>query len=217
MILTEKKPFSELLNYLKDITKIFLVGCGECAATCKSGGKEEILQIKTMLEENGKTVTGFCIPDAPCLASQIKKEFAACIQQLRQAEGILVLACGLGVQSVKENQRLDKEVFPGLNSICTAALDAQGTFYEKCSLCGECVLALTGGLCPITLCPKSLLNGPCGGMNKGKCELDNERDCVWVLIYKELEKRKRDSFLQQIMPPRDFEKSLKPRRVKNSF
>ena len=80
-------------------------------------------------------------------------------------------------------------------------------------MCGECVLDITGGICPITLCPKGLLNGPCGGMNKGKCEVDNEKDCAWVLIYKELEKRKRLSSLKKIQAPKDFKKATKPHKL----
>jgi len=92
-------------------------------------------------------------------------------------------------------------------------VDAKGDFYEKCSLCGECVLSVTGGICPITLCAKGLLNGPCGGMNKGKCEVDKDRDCAWVLIYKELEKNKKLEALKEIRSPKDFKKSGKPHKL----
>jgi hypothetical protein len=92
-------------------------------------------------------------------------------------------------------------------------MDAQGNFFERCSACGECVLDITGGICPITLCPKGLLNGPCGGMDKGKCEVDKEKDCAWVLIYKELEKRKKLAELKKIQPPKDFKKATKPHKL----
>ena len=92
-------------------------------------------------------------------------------------------------------------------------MDAQGNFYEKCSLCGECVLGITAGICPITLCAKSLLNGPCGGMDKGKCEVDKDKDCAWVLIYKEMEKRNKLNALKEIQKPKDFKKSGKPHKL----
>jgi len=213
MIITETKPFQEIIDSLKGYTKIFLVGCGECAATCKTGGEPELKIIKQELEKSGLTVVGSCIPSAPCVASQIKTEFAKNMAALRQAEAVLVLACGLGVQSAKDNDRLGLAVFPALNSLCGAVMDAQGNFYEKCSLCGDCVLAETAGICPLTLCPKGLLNGPCGGMDKGKCEVDKDKDCAWVLIYKELEKRnKKDSF-KKIKGPKDFKKSGRPHRI----
>jgi len=213
MIITEQKPFQEIIDSLKGYTKIFLVGCGECATTCKTGGEEELLKMKAQLEAQGKTVLGLCIPGAPCVAAQIKTELAKNIKPLREAEAILVLACGLGVQSVKDNDRLGLVVLPACNTLFGAVMDAQGNFFEKCSLCGECVLDVTAGICPITLCPKGLLNGPCGGMDKGKCEVDKDKDCAWVLIYKELEKSKKLDTLKKIQKPKDFKKATKPHKL----
>lgn len=213
MIVTEQKPLKEVLDALQGYNKIFLVGCGECATTCKSGGKDELLKMQQELEKQGKTVLGHCIPDAPCMAPQIKAELAKNIKFLREAEAVLVLACGLGAQSVKDNDRLGLVVLPACNTLFGAVMDSQGNFYEKCSLCGECVLDVTGGICPITLCAKGLLNGPCGGMDKGKCEVDKDKDCAWVLIYQELEKRKKIDTLKQIQPAKDFKKTLKPHKL----
>ncbi len=213
MIITEQKPSQEIIESLKAYTKIFLVGCGECATTCKTGGEQELLKMKQLLEEQGKAVLGMCIPGAPCVASQIKTELAKNMQALRGAEAILVLACGLGAQSVKDNDRIGLVVLPACNTLFGAVMDAQGNFYEKCSLCGECVLGETGGICPITLCAKGLLNGPCGGMNKGKCEVDTDKDCAWVLIYKELEKRKRLGKLKEIQGAKDFKKAARPHKL----
>jgi ferredoxin len=213
MIITEQKQLEKVLAALKDLRKVFLVGCGECAATCKTGGEPELLQLKAQLEAQGKAVTGMCIPDAPCVASQIKSELAKNMKALRESEAILVLACGLGAQSVKDNDRLGLAVLPGCNTVFGALMDSQGNFLEKCSLCGECVLDITGGICPITLCPKGLLNGPCGGMDKGKCEVDKDKDCAWVLIYKELEKRRKLEQIKAIQPPKDFKKTTKPHKL----
>ncbi len=213
MIITEQKPLSEIMDSLKEYNEIFLVGCGECATTCKTGGEAELLKMRAQLEEQGKTVLGACIPGAPCVASQIKTELAKNMNLLRQAEAILVLACGLGAQSVKDNDRIGLVVLPGCNTLFGAVMDAQGNFYEKCSMCGECVLDVTAGICPVTLCAKGLLNGPCGGMDKGKCEVDKEKDCAWVLIYKELEKRKKLDTLKKIRAPKDFKKTTKPRKL----
>jgi len=213
MIITEQKPIQEIIESLKGYAKIFLVGCGECATTCKTGGKDELLKMQQELEKHGKTVLGICIPDAPCIASQIKTELAKNMKLLRQAEAILVLACGLGVQSVKDNDRFGLVVSPACNTLFGAVMDAQGNFYEKCSFCGECLLDETGGICPITLCAKGLLNGPCGGVDHGKCEVDKERDCAWVLIYKELEKRKKLNSLKKVQAPKDFKKATKPHKL----
>jgi ferredoxin len=213
MIISEQKPLQEILESLKEYNKVFLVGCGECATTCKTGGEEELSKMKQLLEGQGKTVLGMCIPSAPCVASQIKTELAKNMKALREAEAILALACGLGTQSVKDNDRLGLAVLPACNTLFGAVMDAQGNFYEKCSLCGECVLDVTGGICPITLCAKGLLNGPCGGMDKGKCEVDKDKDCAWVLIYKELEKNKKLAKLKEIQKAKDFKKQTKPHKL----
>ncbi|MCX5701320.1 MAG: methylenetetrahydrofolate reductase C-terminal domain-containing protein [Candidatus Omnitrophica bacterium] len=213
MIISELKPIKDIIDSLKNYSKIFLVGCGECATTCKTGGEPEVLKMKQDLEAQGKTVVGYCIPSAPCVAAKLKTELAKNMSQLRTADAVLVLACGLGIQSVKDNDRFNLMVLPACNTLFGAVMDAKGDFYEKCSLCAECVLGKTGGICPITLCAKGLLNGPCGGMNKGKCEVDSDKDCAWVLIYKELEKKNQLESLKEIQSPKDFKKSGKPHKL----
>jgi len=213
MIISQQKPIKDLLISLKEYNKIFLVGCGECATTCKSGGEPEIAKMRRQLEEAGKVVTGACIPSAPCVAAKLKTELAKNIKALRQSEAVLILACGLGVASFKDNDRLDLAVLPVCDTLFGAVMDAQGNFFEKCSMCAECVLDATAGICPITLCPKSLLNGPCGGVNQGKCEVDNQKDCAWILIYKELDKKNRLASLKEIRGPKDFKKSARPHKL----
>jgi len=213
MIVSEQKPIEKIIDSLNGYNKVFLVGCGECAATCKTGGEPELLKMKAALEEHAKVVLGMCMPSAPCIASQIKTELAKNTKALRESEAILVLACGLGVQSVKDNDRLGLTVLPACNTLFAAVMDSQGNFLEKCSLCAECVLDTTGGICPITLCSKGLLNGPCGGMDKGKCEVDKDKDCAWVLIYNELAKKKKLRDFKTIHPAKDFKKSGKPHKL----
>ena len=213
MIISQQKPLGDLLSSLKEYNKIFLVGCGECATTCKSGGQPEIEKMQQELEAAGKIVTGSCIPSAPCVAAKLKTELAKNIKALRQSEAALILACGLGVQSFKDNDRLDLAVLPASDTLFGAVMDAQGNFFEKCSMCAECVLDSTAGICPVTLCSKSLLNGPCGGVNQGKCEVDNQKDCAWVLIYRELDKKKKLASLKEIRKPKDFKKSARPHKL----
>jgi ferredoxin len=213
MIITEQKPIAEIIDSLQDCGSVFLVGCGECATTCKTGGKDELAKLAQELSKQGKKVVGSCIPSAPCIAAQIKVEFAKNMASLRSADAILVLSCGLGAQSAKDNDRLGKTVVPGCNTICGAVVDAQNNFFEKCSMCGDCVLGITAGICPITLCPKGLLNGPCGGMDKGKCEVDKDKDCAWVLIYNELAKKGKTGSLKTAQGPKDFKKATKPHKI----
>jgi ferredoxin len=213
MIVTRQKPQDEILKMLKGYEKVFLIGCGECATICKTGGEVEVKAMQALLTASGKAVTGISIPSAPCLASKVKAELAKNMAVLKNSDAVLVLACGLGVQSVKENARLDRDIFPACDTLFDAVMDGRGDFYEKCLACGECVLDLTAGICPVTLCPKGMLNGPCGGMNKGKCEVDTERDCAWVLIYKELEKQHKLDTMRQIRKEKDHNKALRPHKL----
>lgn len=214
MIISKQKEIKDILKYLKDDKSIFLIGCGECSTTCKAGGEDEIKKIKGVLEKEGKVITGYAVPEAPCIAAKVKMELAKNKKAIESSDAILVMACGLGIQSVKENLRAAKRVHVGSDTLFMGALDSSGAFLEKCSACGDCVLELTALICPITRCPKSLLNGPCGGQDKGKCEVDKDRDCAWVLIYNELKKEGRLDLLKEIKPPKDYSKLTKPRQLK---
>lgn len=213
MIASKQKQFEDILKSIKDHQKVFLVGCGECATTCKTGGEKEVLEAKEKLEKIGKTVTGWVIPDAPCVSAQMKLAFAKNRKAVVDADAILVFACGSGVQSVKENDRSEKLVYPACDTLFGAIVDGLGNMKEFCSACGECVLESTGGICPVTRCPKGLLNGPCGGMNKGKCEVNSDEDCAWVLIFKELQKQKHLEMFKAIRAPKDYSKSVRPRNM----
>lgn len=210
MIITKQKELKYILKHLEGKDRVFIIGCGECSTTCKTGGEKEIVQMKALLGEAGKTITGYCIPKAPCVAAQVKLEFAKNRKAIESSDAVLVLACGLGIQSVKENLRFEKAVHVGCDTLFMGGMDASGAFLERCSACGDCVLELTGIICPITRCPKSLLNGPCGGQDKGKCEVDKTRDCTWILIYNELKKQNKLHLLKEINPPKDYSVSAKP-------
>lgn len=213
MIITKQKEFGQILKYLEGQKKIFLIGCGECSTTCKTGGEDDIKKIKDALEKEGKAVTGYSVPEAPCIAAKVKMELAKNRKLIESSDAVLVLACGLGIQSVKENMRSEKPIHVGCDTLFMGAIDGSGTFLEKCSACGDCVLELTALICPVTRCPKSLLNGPCGGQDKGKCEVDKTRDCAWILIYNELKKQNKLNLLKEINPPKDYSKTSKPRQL----
>jgi len=213
MIITKQRQLEDILKNLKGVNKVFLVGCGECSTTCKSGGEPEVLEVKAKLEQQGKIVTGYCLPDAPCITAQIKTSLAKNMKAIKEAEAILVMACGLGVQSVKSNDRRELPIFPGCDTLFMGAVDNEGAFQELCSACGECILDLTGGICPVTRCPKGLLNGPCGGMNKGKCEVDKDKDCAWVLIYNELNKNGKLELFSKIQSAKKHSKTTKPKKL----
>ena len=186
MIITRQKAIDELLKILAHKKSMFIVGCGDCAATCKTGGEPEVRAMAEMLKNAGKEVTGWVVPETACVSAQAKMAFAKAKDALAKSECVLVLACGSGVQCVKNNLRFKIDVFPGCDSLFAALVNPDGTFREVCSTCGECLLDLTAGICPVTRCSKALRNGPCGGQSRGKCEVDRTRDCAWVLIYNEL-------------------------------
>ena len=183
MIITQKKPKEELLAMLEGVTKVALVGCGQCASACQTGGEKELGEMKAFLEENGKEVVGSVLPDECCHKLLVKKDLKAVRDA--GAEAIVGLSCGDGVQTVADNVSIP--VYPANNTLFLGQIERVGMFNEYCRMCGDCVLGSTGGVCPITRCAKSLVNGPCGGQKNGKCEVNPDNDCAWILIYKRLE------------------------------
>ncbi len=214
MIITKQKAFEEILKSLDTKNKIFIVGCGECSTVCKTGGEDDVKKIKELLEKEGKIVTGYCIPSAPCVAGKLKVELAKSRKEIEASNAILVFACGLGMQSVKDNLRIEKPIHVGCDTLFMGQIDSNNAFLERCTACGDCVLELTGLICPVTRCPKSLMSGPCGGQNNGKCEVDKDKDCAWILIYNELKRQNKLDLFRQPRPPKDHSKSLKPRNLK---
>jgi hypothetical protein len=213
MIITKQKSKEDILKMLVGKSRIFIVGCGDCAATCRTGGEDEVRQMANFLKESGKEVTGYVVPDVTCVSAQAKIAFAKNKEALKKSDAVLVFACGSGVQCIKENDRYDLAVYPGCDSLFAALIDQEGSFKEVCSACGECILELTEGICPVTRCSKGLLNGPCGGQNKGKCEVDRNKDCAWIMIYKRLKSKNKTDQLKKRLPAKNFQKSVKPGAV----
>lgn len=209
MIISEKKLFAKVLNSLEGYEKIFILGCGECATQCSTGGETEVEDMRLKLEKWGKTVTGTLVPDAPCNVQKVRRDLRISKTEVDEADAVLVLACGAGVQSVAEIMK-NKPVIPGLNSLFLGNIQRHGWFDERCSMCGECILDQTFGICPITRCAKGLTNGPCGGSKDGKCEVAGDRDCAWALIYERAKKLEKVDDLKRYQPMKDFEISIKP-------
>jgi len=210
MIIQRQKPFEEILEVLEEDKKIFIAGCSECATTCKVGGEEEVAAMKVKLEEQGKIVTGSAIFDTACLRGEVRKKAEANAKAIEEADSILVLACGNGVQTIGNN--LEKRVHPGADSLFIGEVIHLGKYQEHCQACGECILEWTEGICPLTRCAKGLLNGPCGGYTKeGKCEVDPDRECAWLQIYERLRERGKLDKMRQMRAPKDFSKMANPR------
>ena len=187
MIISEAKPFEDVLEMLADYDSVFVVGCGECATECQTGGEYEVDEMSKRLTEAGKTVTGSVVPDVTCQILDVGRLLRKSKEAVNSAEAIIVLACGGGAQAVAAC--VDKPVVSGVDTLFLGDTLRHGQFYEWCSACGNCIVDQFGGICPVTRCPKGQVNGPCGGTtDEGKCEVNPENDCVWVLIWEHLDK-----------------------------
>lgn len=212
MIISQQKNREELLQNLEGKKRLFLVGCGACATACKSGGEEEVFQLQEWLASVGREVTGSVIIDEACHIMRAARDLRHHRDAVAEADALVVLACGAGVQSISSNT--DKRVIAGLDSLFLGNIRRLGQYEEKCSLCGACILNETAGICPVTTCAKGLLNGPCGGMEEGHCEADREVECAWHSIYERLKKQGRQGVFARTVPPKNWGKLRKPGRLK---
>ena len=167
--------------------------------------------MKAKLEENGKKVLGYKILDPSCNLLKTKKDLKALKEELKDADAVLSLACGDGTQTVAK--LVKNPVYPGNNTLFIGEVERVGQYKEACRACGSCQLGWTGGICPITMCAKGLVNGACGGARDGKCEVDPENDCAWILIYNKLKEQDKLDNLIEIREPRDYQVSYHPRKV----
>jgi len=209
--ITKQKTFEEIEQQLEGFDRVYIAGCGTCATMTKTGGREEVLAMKERLQELGKLVTGWTVIPTACdeMTEVAIKENNGAIQS---ASCILVMACALGVH--KLSTYIDKPAMPALDTLFIGVEDDPGCFQEVCAQCGQCVLGETAGICPLTACHKGLLNGPCGGTNNGKCEVDKEKDCAWTLIYQRLEQQGRLDLMRKYHDPRDYNVAPRPRTAK---
>jgi ferredoxin len=216
MIVSELKPWEEILESLGKESKIFIVGCKGCAEACETGGEPQVLQMKKDLEQAGKRVTGYTVVDFLCDKSLVKFSMLAHEDEVKDADSLLVMTCGVGVQATAAV--VDKVTHPACNTMSVGG--AQGTWpgSERCRECGDCVLDSTGGICPVTACTKSLINGTCGGMKDGKCEVEPDvRDCGWYLIYERLKKLDRLDKMREILPAKAYGKMEPPKHLRSGI
>ncbi|MEE9192138.1 MAG: methylenetetrahydrofolate reductase C-terminal domain-containing protein [Candidatus Aerophobetes bacterium] len=215
MIVSERKSWEEILSFLEGEKDVFLVVCGGCSDACKTGGPQGLMEIKDKLTEAGKRITAALLIDFVCNKVLIGMRLNRYIGELKSSDSVLVSSCGIGVQAVAN--MVDIPVRPGDNTTYMGGFPGVWPGEERCLQCGDCRLADTGGICPYANCPKSLVNGACGGSDKGKCETDPEKDCVWALIYERLKNTGKLENLRKIYSARDYNLMLAPLERKKSI
>ncbi len=197
------KSNEELASLLADKDNLFIIACNKCFKEFETVDEPECGEFEKFAAENGKTVTGSARVDFLCNKTQTEKKLQDMIPE--GTENIFVISCGLGIQTIAD--LAGKPVYAASNSLNYTGHHGMALTKKACDACAQCYLNITGGICPIVDCSKSLVNGQCGGAKDGKCEVDSSKDCAWEKIYRRLEKQGRlEEFLNQPVQVRDYSK-----------
>ena len=218
MIIAEQKEIDEILHSVESYHRIVVAGCGTCVSVSMAGGEKETLKIAGLIRLARKGDEGQVEVTVSNPIRQCDMEFLdGCQAELEDTDCILSLACGAGVQFMAEKFP-DTVVVPGLNTKFIGVNRALGYWTEMCQGCGNCLLEKTGGVCPVARCAKSNFNGPCGGSADGVCEIDDQIDCGWQLIYERLKRLGQTHRLLEINDIRDWSSSRDggPRSMRRS-
>jgi len=216
MIVAERKPLDEIKAKIQDYKKVLILGCGTCVSVCMAGGEKEVELLASQLRMSCQLENKDVEFGEATIERQCDKEFIEPIlEKASNYDAILSMGCGAGVQLVAD--MLDTmPVIPALNTRFIGVAQDEGVWTEKCLACGDCMLADFGGICPIALCAKSHLHGPCGGSENGKCEVGDDRDCAWALIIDRLAKQgKLDILENREVPPKDHSAHKHPAKQAN--
>jgi ferredoxin len=209
--ITRQKSEEEIDRLLEGLDRVFIVGCGTCVTLTRTGGEPEVREMGEKLSEKGKLVTGDVVLAVACdhLTGEALREYG---RQIKQADVLLIMTCAFGVQTIARH--LKKMVVPALDTLFVGKETSVGLFDEICTQCGTCIIGETGGICPVTSCHKGLVNGPCGGTNSGKCEIDTNKDCVWTLIYNRLKELDSLDAMRRYQKPRNHQGEPTPGKWK---
>jgi ferredoxin len=204
MIVAEQKSLEEIRSMLDGYRKVLAVGCGTCVTVCFSGGRQEVGILSASIRMSSKIDGKAVNVEEAMVQRQCEYEFVDALgEKLDDYDAILSLGCGIGVQTIAERYP-NLPVFPALNTTLMGYPSEQGVWEERCQGCGNCVLHLTGGICPVSRCAKQLFNGPCGGSKGGVCEVDPDTECAWhTITLKQLERHNLEG-LMEIQPAKDW-------------
>jgi len=215
MIVADKKPIEEIIEELGAHEKILILGCNECVTVCEAGGKKEVGILASALRMYFLNQERDVKIDEETLQRQCDHEYLEEIRdKVDQYDAIVSIACGVGVQFTAEKY-FSTPVYPGVNTCFLGATEERGLWTERCQACGQCILARTGGICPVSRCAKRVLNGPCGGSTDGKCEINKEIICAWQLIVDRLKALDRMDDYEELSPLKDWstDRAGGPRKV----
>jgi ferredoxin len=190
MIRSEQKPFEEIMGYLEDDDKVFILGCDGCANASETGGMPQVLDMKEKLETTGKKVTGLCVIDFLCQKALVASRLRPHEEAVKEADSLLIMTCGIGVQAAAT--MVKKQVHPACNTISLGGSRGEWRGEERCMECGDCLLDYTGGI------------------TKGKCEVSEDKPCGWELIYTRLKDLGKLDRLKTFIPPKTYGK-MRPR------
>jgi ferredoxin len=204
MIVAERKPIQEILSMISGLRKILILGCKGCVTVCSAGSEREVTILATIMRMGRKKKDEPIELVERTLVRQCDPEFLDQLSDsIGQFDAVLSMACGVGVNFLAD--RYPKTIaLPAVNTKFYGVAEEQGVWSERCAGCGDCILNLTGGLCPVARCSKGLFNGPCGGSVNGKCEINPDIPCVWQLIYDRLKGLNQLSKLDEILPVKDW-------------
>jgi len=204
MIIAERKPLNEIIAMVTDAKRILVLGCRGCVTVCSAGGEREVGILASLIRLGKMKAGQQCEVIEATLVRQCDKEYVDAIDQWDgRYDAIVSMACGVGVNFIANLRPCDK-VYPAVNTTAFGGSAEQGVWSEQCAGCGNCVLHLTGGLCPVARCAKSLMNGPCGGSVNGRCEIHKDVPCIWQSIYDRLERTGKATDMNRIAPIRDW-------------
>ncbi len=198
------KGRDELASVLTGTDNLFIIACNKCFKEFETVDEPDCDEFEKIVSEEGKTITGSAKVDFLCNKVQTERKLQDMIPE--GTEHVFVISCGLGVQTVAD--MVNVPVYAAADSLNYRGHHGMALTKKSCDACAQCYLNVTGGVCPIVDCSKSLVNGQCGGAKNGKCEVDSSKDCAWEKIYRRLEKQGRlDEFLNQPVQMRDYSKA----------
>ncbi len=207
MIKADSKPLEEVFGFIADYKKVLVLGCGGCVTVCHVGGEKEVSVLAQALRLKAKTEGKDIEFLENTVTRQCEPEFVdPILEDLDGVDGIVSIACGVGVNHVAGRDKVIP-VCPGVDTTFMGSTVEHGEWAERCAGCGQCILHLTGGICPVARCAKTILNGPCGGTSDGKCEVstpDMPIDCAWALIIERMKKLGTLDRLSEIVEPKDW-------------